>query len=80
MTSKVMPPWTCKGCFRIHPGGTVSAAIQSYPLAWQERLRFERGWLRERHRRDGLQIRADVLLPETIEGGSPVALKRYPDT
>jgi hypothetical protein len=79
LTSTVMPPWTCKGCFRIRRDGTVSVAMQSYPLAWQERLRFVRGWLRDRHRHDGLQIRADALLPDTIEGGFPVSLKRYRD-
>jgi hypothetical protein len=77
LTSHVMPPWTCKGCFRINRDGTVAAALQSFPLAWQERLRFDRGWLRVAHGRDKLRVRADVLLPDAMEGGTPLKLKQY---
>jgi hypothetical protein len=77
LTSHVMPPWTCKGCFRINRDGTVAVALQSFPLAWRERLRFDKGWLRGALGRDGVRVRADVLLPDTIEGGSPLTLKQY---
>jgi hypothetical protein len=77
LTSQVMPPWTCKGCFRINRDGTVAVALQSFPLAWQQRLRFDPGWLWVGLGRDRLRIRADVLLPDTIEGGAPLGLKHY---
>lgn len=77
LTSQVMPPWTCKGCFRLSREGTVAVALKSFPLAWQERLRFDRGWLSGTRGRDRVRVRADVLLPDTMEGGSLVTLKRH---
>ena len=77
LTSQVMPPWTCKGCFRLNQDGTVVVALKSFPLAWQERLRFERGWLLGSLGHNRIRVRADVLLPDTIEGGSPLTLKQY---
>ena len=77
LTSQVMPPWTCKGCFRLNQDGTVAVALKSFPLAWQERLRFDKGWLWGSRGRNRIKIRADVLLPDTMDGGSPLTLKQY---
>ena len=77
LTSQVMPPWTCKGCFRLNRDSTVAVALKSFPLAWQEQQRFDRGWLWGTRGGDRVRIRADILLPDTIEGGSPLTLKQY---
>jgi len=75
VTSQVMPPWTCKGCFRLGRGGEMGVALQSFPLARESRLRFAKGRLRVTRGEHTASVRADVLLPETIPGGSYLSLR-----
>jgi len=77
VTSQVMPPWTCKGCFRLGPDGQMGVALQSFPLARESRLRFAKGRLRVTRGEHTASVRADVLLPETIPGGSYLSLREW---
>ena len=75
VTTKVIPPWTAKGCLAMDASGTLRPALESFRLAAARGTRFVCGRLTIRGAGRSVEIRSDVALPATVAGGRPLALR-----
>ena len=70
VTTKVMPPWTAKGCLGMDADGALRPALESFRLAAARGARFVPGRLTVHGGGRAVGIRSDVALPATVPGGS----------